>query len=246
MFNRSYNKLFLNQIRQAIDDYRMVNKGETIAVGVSGGKDSTLLLYSLDILRRYSNYQFNILALHIDYGWEGDIQPLIEFCKSKEIPLHVEFSQIAKELDFSTNKNPCSLCARLRKGAVSRVCKDKGIKKFAFAHHLDDAVETLLMNMLYTGKFCSFSPRVYDENKDMTMIRPLVYVEESIIKDIVNREGLPVIPASCPRDKCTTRQEMKDLVESLQKSYPDIRHKLLSSLRNVDVENLWIDRQRRE
>lgn len=239
-----YNKLFLNDIRRAIDDYNMIRENEKVIVGLSGGKDSTLLIFALDLLSKYSHKGFKVIGIHLDCGFGIDMEPLASFCKNRNISLHIEKTNIIEYLDFEGKKNPCYLCARLRRGALSRLAQKMKVSKIALGHHMDDAVETFFMNMLYNGKLGSFHPKVYEKEKDIYTIRPLVYVKEKNIKKITEILQIPVIKSNCPKDGCTSRQDAKELLSSLENNYPDIREKILTSLSNIDMKNAW--KQRRD
>lgn len=239
-----YNKLFLNNIRKAIDDYNMIEEDEKIIVGLSGGKDSTLLLFALNLLAKYSHRRFEVIGVHLDCGFGMDIEPLKKLCEEENIQLHIEKTDIVDYLDFEGDKNPCYLCGRLRRGALGRVAKKIGSSKIALGHHMDDAVETFFMNMIYTGKLGTFHPKVYEPDKAIFSIRPLIYIKEEVIIKVVEILKLPVIKSKCPMDGCTSRQEMKELVFELQNNYPDIKEKIITSLTNIDLKNIW--KQRRD
>ncbi|SHJ77010.1 tRNA lysidine(34) synthetase [Paramaledivibacter caminithermalis] len=239
-----YNKLFLNDIRRAIDDYNMIKKDEKIIVGLSGGKDSILLIFALNLLSKYSHKSFEVIGVHLDCGFDMNIEPLKRFCQEKDIRLYIEETNIIDYLNFEGDKNPCYLCGRLRRGALGRIAKKLGVQKIALGHHMDDVVETFFMNMIYTGKLGTFHPKIYEPKKDIFSIRPLVYVKEENIKKVVEILKLPVITSRCPKDGCTSRQEMKLLISTLEKNYPDIKEKIITSLSNIDMKNIW--RQRRD
>ncbi len=238
-----YNKLFLNDIRRAIDDYNMIKENEKILVGLSGGKDSTLLLYSLCLLSKYSHTTFEVIGVHLDCGFDMDISPLKKFCTENGIKLHIEETNIIDYLNFEEEKNPCYLCGRLRRGALGRVAKKMNAFKIALGHHMDDAVETFFMNMFYTGKLGTFHPKTFEPEKELFTIRPLVYVQEKNIVKATDILKLPIIKSNCPKDGCTSRQEAKELVSSLEKEYPDIREKIITSLSNIDMKNVWKQRK---
>lgn len=238
-----YNKLFLNDIRRAIDDYNMIKEDEVVIVGLSGGKDSTLLLYSLYLLSKYSHTSFELIGVHLDCGFDMDIHPLTRFCRENDIKFHIEETNIIEYLDFNEKKNPCYLCARLRRGALGRAAKKFNASKIALGHHMDDAVETFFMNIFYNGKLGTFHPKAFEAEKEIFTIRPLVYVQEKNIIKTVDILKLPVIKSTCPRDGCTSRQEAKELIDSLEKKYPDIREKIITSLSNIDKKNLWKQRK---
>ncbi len=233
------NKLYLNDIRKAIDDYDMIRDGDRVIVGISGGKDSSLLLHSLNLLSKYSHRKFEVIAVHLDCGFDMDIRPLKEFCIENNIKIHIEETNIVDCLDLKGDKSPCYLCGRLRRGALGRVAKKINCNKIALGHHMDDAVETFLMNLLYTGKVGSFHPNKLEPNKNIFLIRPLIYIDERRIKKVIELENIPVIKSNCPFDGCTSRSEMKDLISNLEKQYPDIRQKIITALGNIDRDNVW-------
>ncbi|WP_053956793.1 tRNA lysidine(34) synthetase [Inediibacterium massiliense] len=240
LFKKYYNKQFLNQIRKAIDDFNMIQKGDSIAVGLSGGKDSIFLLFCLKLIQLTYIKDFELIGIHIDLGFEMDMRPLKDFCEENNIPLIVEKTNISHVVFHERKeKNPCSLCSTLRRGALSRVAKDHHIKKIALGHNTDDVIETLFMNVLKVGKLGTFHPNTYNPKKDMHIIRPLIYLREDLIESLTNQYDLPIIQSTCPMDKKTTREEMKHLLFSLEKTYPDASQKILSSLSNVDLNKFW-------
>lgn len=237
------NKLFMNDIRKAVDDYNMIEDRDRIIIGLSGGKDSTLLLYALNLLNKYSYKNFEIIGVHLDCGFDLDFNPMIRFCENNGIKLHIEETSIRDYLDFEGDKNPCYLCGRLRRGALGRVAKKLGASKIALGHHMDDAIETFFMNMIYTGKLGSFNPKNYEKEKGLYIIRPLIYIKEEIIRKVVDIEKLPVISSNCPMDGCTSRQDIKELIVRLAGEYPDIKEKIITSLSNIDTKNIWKQRK---
>lgn len=239
-----YNKLFLNDIRKAIDDYNMIEEDDRILVGLSGGKDSILLLFALNELSKYSHKTFEVIGVHLDCGFDMDMEPLKCFCKNKDIKLHIEETKIKEYLDFEGKKNPCYLCGRLRRGALGRVAEKMRVSKIALGHHMDDVVETFFMNIIYTGKLGTFHPKACAPEKAIFSIRPLIYVKEETIKKVVKILKLPVIESKCPIDKCTSREEVKKLFLTLENNYPDIKEKIITALGNVDMKNMW--KQRRD
>ncbi|MCT4607290.1 MAG: tRNA 2-thiocytidine biosynthesis TtcA family protein [Marinisporobacter sp.] len=239
-FQKKYNKLFLNDIRKAIDDYKMIQPHDQVAVGLSGGKDSIFLLFCLKLIQLTSIKDFELIGIHIDLGFPMDIVPLKNYCINNHIPLIIEKTNIAHVV-FNERKenNPCSLCSKLRKGALARIAKKHHINKIALGHNSDDVIETLFMNVLKVGKLGTFHPNSYNHEKDMRMIRPMIYIREALIASIVDAYHLPVIKNTCPIDKKTTRQEMKNLLIQLENIHPDAQQKILSALSNYDIKNLW-------
>lgn len=239
-FQKKYNKLFLNNIRKAIDDYGMIQPYDKVAVGLSGGKDSIFLLFCLKLIQLTSIKNFELIGIHIDLGFSIDPSPLKNYCIDHHIPLIIEKTNIADVVfNERKEKNPCSLCSKLRRGALARVSKKHHINKIALGHNSDDVIETLFMNVLKVGKLGTFHPNSYNHEKDISMIRPIIYIREVLIESIVDTYHLPVIKSTCPMDKKTTRQEMKNLLIQLEHVYPNAQQKILSALSNYDPKNLW-------
>ncbi|NLL18456.1 MAG: tRNA 2-thiocytidine(32) synthetase TtcA [Clostridia bacterium] len=241
---KAYNKWFFTKVKRAIRDYNMIQAGDRIAVGVSGGKDSSTLLYILSLLRKHSHLKFDFQAVTLDLGQGADLSPLVDYCRQHDIPLHIEPTKIG-HIVFNVRQetNPCSLCANLRRGALHQAARKLGCNKVALGHHLDDAIETLLMNIIFTGKLGTFSPWVYLDRMDLTLIRPMIYLPQETVVSLARKEKLPIIHNPCPANGHTQRQKMQELVNQLAKDYPDIRQKILTSLQNVDFNNLWKQRR---
>lgn len=218
----------------------MIEEGDRIAVGVSG-KDSAALLFILWLLKKYSSFNFDFEAISVDLGLGADYSQIKDFCEKHDIPLHIKHTQIG-EIIFNVRKesNPCSLCSKFRKGALNEEASNLNFNKVALGHHLDDAIETLLLNVIYTGKLGTFKPKMYLDRTNVTIIRPLVYIPEETIISLVKLENIPYIENPCPVDGHTKRQEMKELVSKLKKRYPDIKQKFLSALQNVNIDDLWV------
>lgn len=224
---------------KAIHQWQMIAQGDQIAVALSGGKDSSLLLYLLTQLQKSAPVNFSLTALHIDIGWGMDTAPLHSFCQNLGVKLQVEKTQIAAILNQRGEKNPCSLCANMRRGALYRKACSLGISKVALAHHLDDAIETLLLNMFYAGSLKSFQPLSYLDRTKVTIIRPLIYLPEEEIATAAARLQIPVLANPCPHSGHTSRQDMKDLIKQLEVKIPRIRQNLLSALRGGAKNKLW-------
>lgn len=238
---KSYNKWFLSKVKRAIREHGLISPGDRIAVGVSGGKDSSTLLFILDLIRRYTSLEFELVPITLDLGWAMDISPLEEFCSRLGYPLQVVPTQIGKVVfEIRQEKNPCSLCAKMRRGALHNAALEHGCNKVALGHHLDDAIETFLMNLIYTGKLGSFPPKLYLDRTGLTLIRPMLYLPQKTVVSVARTENLPIIPNPCPANGHTKRDEMRELVNGLAKTYPDIREKFLSAFGNVDIGHLWI------
>jgi tRNA(Ile)-lysidine synthase TilS/MesJ len=224
-----------------VQDFNMIQDGDKIAVGLSGGKDSILLLYALKRYQQFSMQKFELSAITIDMGFKGfDSKPLLHLCHSLDIPYNIISTQIG-EIIFHVRKesHPCSLCANMRRGALTNGVMEMGYNKLALGHHSNDAVETLLMSMFYEGRISTFSPVTYFEDKNISIIRPFVYLQERDIAGAVRRLDLPIVKNPCPVDKNTNRQLIKDYLYKLQKDIPDIRDNLLGAVMNTEQVNLW-------
>lgn len=241
-FVKKDNYRFYNPVRRAILKYDLIKPNEKIAIGMSGGKDSTTLLYLLDTIKkqRRLGFDFEICPIALDMGMEMDLSPLQAFCQQLGYELIVVPTNIAKIVfDIRQEKNPCSLCAKLRRGTLYNTTKQLGCQKVALGHHLDDAIETYLMNFLFHGELASFEPITYLTRSEVSIIRPLIYIEEKEIESLVSRETLPVIFNPCPVDKKTKREEIKKLVSQLSQSYPDIRQKFIQGIQETTPKQLW-------
>lgn len=231
----------LSLARKAIDDYHMIEEGDRIAIGVSGGKDSYALLNALAGLRRFYPKHFEIEAITVDLGFKGfDIDTIAKVCSD----LNVHFTPVKTEIaevvfDIRKEDNPCSLCAKLRKGAFNDAAKELGCNKSAYAHHKDDVIETVLMSLIYEGHFYCFSPVTYLDRSNITLIRPLIYVEERDIKGFVNMYDLPVVKNPCPADGVTKREYVKELIRKLESENPGARDRIFNSVFNGELRN-WI------
>ena len=234
-------KRTLGHLRRADEEYNMIQKGDTVAVGVSGGKDSMALVKAMSMYKDFAKQKFDVVAVTVDLGFDGyDVQPIADFCKSLNVPFTCVKTQIGRIIfDERKEKNPCSLCSKLRKGALFTELKRQGINKCAFGHHRDDCIETLLMSMLYEGRIRTFKPVTHLSRMDVTLIRPLVYLAEHEIISAVKRHGIPVVKSPCPACGTTKRQETKELLSHISKSNPKARDILLTALKNKDPYSLW-------
>ncbi|EYE89545.1 potassium-transporting ATPase subunit C [Fervidicella metallireducens AeB] len=240
LFKKYYNRMFLNDVRRIIEEYNMIEDGDRVAVGLSGGKDSITLLFILKLLQKYSNKNFELCGINIDLGFDMDMTLLENYCRENEIELIIEKTNIGEVIfEDRKEKNPCSLCSKLRKGALYRVAIANGYNKVALGHSSDDAIETFFMNMLCVGKLGTFHPCIKFEEKGITVIRPMVYVKEKTIKSIVEMEQLPVIESNCPVAGKTKRQEMKELLADMEEVYKDLHDKIITALQNIDTEKMW-------
>jgi tRNA(Ile)-lysidine synthase TilS/MesJ len=231
-------------MRRAMQEYEMINENEVIAVGISGGKDSIMLLHGLSLLRRFYPVKYTLEAICVELGFEGtDYSNLIEYCGSIDVPLHIVKTDIAGII-FNERKesNPCSLCSKMKKGALHDKMIELGIHKLAFGHHADDAVETLFLSMLYEGRMHTFKPVTYLDRKQITLIRPMIYVWEKEITYQINKLCLPVVDKNCPADGNTKREEIKQLVKTIKRQIPKSEERILNAIQNKENFYLWFDR----
>ncbi|KUO49786.1 MAG: adenine nucleotide alpha hydrolase [Desulfitibacter sp. BRH_c19] len=238
---RTDRKWFLTPVKKNIYNYQMIEDGDRVAVGLSGGKDSSTLFYILSALQKQLPIKFDLVPITLTLGFDDmDITPLINFVSSLEEKLNIEPTLIAKIVfDIRQEKNPCALCANLRRGALYETAKKLNCNKVALGHHLDDAIETFFMNLIFNGQMGIFQPKSYLDRTDITLIRPLISLEESTIIKIVTTKNIPVVKNPCPANKKTKREEIKKLVSSLSEDYSDIRYKFLCAVQNVALENFW-------
>ena len=227
----------LGLVRRCVEDYRMIAPNERLAVGVSGGKDSLLTLVALAQLRRFYPIPFTLEAITLEMGMPGmDFSPVAALCETLEVPyqrIQVPVYQIVFE--ERREKNPCSLCAKLRRGSLNTALTERGIHKIALGHHYDDAIETLLMNLLFEGRIGCFQPVTYLNRTGVTQIRPLLYCREDEIRRTAERLRLPVVHNPCPADGSSRRQEIKELIGQLEKTYPDLKQKLFGSIQRYPL-----------
>ena len=233
----------LGYTRRAVDDYKMIKSGDRIAVGVSGGKDSLVTLTALAALSRFYPEKFEVCALSVDMGFGLDYGPIAEYCDSLGVKLEIVKTQI-KEIVFDIRKetNPCSLCAKLRRGAVNNAANDLGCNKIAYGHHLDDAVETFLMCLMYEGRVSCFSPVTHLDRSGLDVIRPLIYCEEWFVRKFARDHSLPVAEKVCPADGATKRQETKELISSVRKQVPELKERILTAMQRGGVPEWAIER----
>ena len=215
----------------------MIDDGDHIAVGISGGKDSLTLLYALHGLKRFYPKKFELSAITVDLGYEKfDTEPFSALCEGLGVPYTVVKTDIAKIL-FEERKesNPCSLCAKMRKGALNDAVKEMGCNKVAYAHHKDDIIETMLLSLIFEGRFHSFSPKTYLDRMDLTVIRPMMYVDEMDVIGFQHKYDLPVAKSRCPIDGFTKREYAKDLVKQLNAEHPGARNRMFTAIVNGNI-----------
>lgn len=228
----------LSYTRKAVDEYRMIQEGDHIAVGISGGKDSLTLLHAMHGLKRFYPQKFELSAITVDLGYDSaDFTPVERLCKEMDVPYKLVKTDIARILfDERKESNPCSLCAKMRKGALNEAVKAMGCNKVAYAHHKDDIIETMLLSLIFEGRFHSFSPKTYLDRMDLTVIRPMMFVDEADVIGFKNRYALPVVKSPCPIDGHTKRQYAKDLVHQLNLEHPGAKQRMFTAILNGNIQ----------
>ena len=226
-------KRMLSYTRRGVDDYNMIEEGDKIAVGISGGKDSLALLCSLAYLRRFYPKKFELIAITIDMGFEGgmDFTPVKKLCEKLDVPYHIIPTEISKIIfDVRKETNPCSLCAKMRRGALHNAAKELGCTTVALGHHFDDVVETFMLNLFFEGRLGCFSPVTYLSRVDLRVIRPLLYMPEKDVVEFAKKNFLPVVESKCPADKATEREEMKTLLRTLERENKGLRYRIFGAI----------------
>ena len=228
----------LSLLRQAIDQYQMIEDGDHIAIGISGGKDSLTLLYGLASLQKFYPKSFRLSAITVDMGLDTmNLEPVKALCDGFNIPYEIISTDIGKIL-FEARKesNPCALCAKMRKGALNQKALELGCNKIAYAHHKDDLIETAMMSLLYEGRFYAFSPVTHLDRTNLTVIRPLMLVSEADVRGFRNKYQLPVCKNPCPMDGYTKRQYIKDLIKELQKDNPHLKDCMFHAILDGNIK----------
>lgn len=227
-------KKIMRGFRKAVIDYGLLDDEQPVLVGLSGGKDSLTLLKMLKLFLRTSKYKYKLAAGHIDLGFGQDISPLQKLCDELEVPLFVEHTQISQVVfDYRAEQNPCSLCANMRRGALNNLAVREGYPKVALGHHLDDAAETVLLNMCFNAKVDCFRPKTWLSNREITVIRPLIYVDERTIATYARQEQLPVIDSCCPANTHTKREDMKQALAAIQQFAPAAKQHIVGALQHL-------------
>ena len=229
-------------VRKAIDDYHMIEENDKIAIGISGGKDSLTLLYALHGLQRIYPKHFDIHAVTVDLGFQNlNLEEIKTLCSSLGVQYHIIETDIAKII-FEDRKenNPCSLCAKMRKGALNDAIKAIGCNKVAYAHHKDDVVETMLMSLIFEGRFHTFSPVTYLDRTGLTVIRPLLYMNEADVIGFINKYQVPVVKSPCPADGNTKREYIKELLKHLNQENPGVKERMFTAIHNGNLKG-WSD-----
>jgi tRNA 2-thiocytidine biosynthesis protein TtcA len=227
----------LSRVRKAVTDYNMIQDGDKIAVGVSGGKDSQLLLIAMRELRRFFPERYDLMAITINLGFERfNIEGLLQFYKNYGVEYYIENTNISQIVfDMRNEKNPCSLCSNMKRGAIYNAAKSLGCNKVAFAHHMDDIIETLLMSQIYEGRIHTFSPVTYLDRKKVTLIRPFIYTDEKLIRTVSRDLGLEPVPSYCPADQKTKRQNIKELISGLARENRNIKANLFGAIQRSGI-----------
>lgn len=223
-------------VRRCVEDYEMIEDGDKIAVGISGGKDSLVLLRLLAALRSYHNKKFTLQAITIDMGLGMDYSGIEEMCRGLDVPYTIVKTEIGPIIfDYRKEKNPCSMCSKMRRGALNQALLDLDCNKLALGHHFDDAVETFMMSLIYEGRISCFQPVTHLDRTGVIQIRPMLYIHEKTVASFAQRENLPVLQNRCPVDKHTKREEIKDLIFSLAKDYPDLKERIFGAMQRYPL-----------
>ena len=223
-------------VRRCVEDYHMIEEGDRIAVGVSGGKDSLVLLVLLAGLRKYYNKPYELQAITIDMGLDMDYSHIRKLCDDLGVPYTIVKTEIAPIIfDHRKEKNPCSMCSKMRRGAMNQAILDMGFNKLALGHHYDDAVETFMMSLIYEGRISCFQPVTNLDRTGIIQIRPMLYIHERTVDHFASAQKLPVLTNRCPVDKQTKREEIKDLIFDLVKTYPDLKERIFGAMQRYPL-----------
>ena len=223
-------------VRRCVEDYDMIHPGDKIGVGVSGGKDSLALLVFLAELRKYNHNPFTLEAITIDMGLGMDYSEIEALCKKLDVPFTLIKTEIAPIIfDYRKEKNPCSMCSKMRRGALNQALLDRGLNKLALGHHYDDAVETFVMSLIYEGRISCFQPVTDLDRTGIVQIRPMLYIHERTVDSFASRYQLPVLTNRCPVDKNTKREEIKNLVYELTARYPDLKERIFGAMQRFPL-----------
>ncbi|MBR7025759.1 MAG: tRNA lysidine(34) synthetase TilS [Selenomonadaceae bacterium] len=243
MLCKNLPQIIFSKVVRAVVEFDLIDDGDKILIGVSGGKDSLLLTYALAILKQRAKKNFDLTALTINPKFTEDfgekISRVKNFCNELGIEHTAHEVDIAGLIRDQKNKSPCYTCAYFRRAVVNRVASEIGANKIAYAHHLDDAVETFFMSLLSSGQLTTFKPKTFLDRTSLTVIRPLVYVRESEIKNFVAKSGFDVLKSPCPFDGATNRQQIKNLIGDLEKNFPDLFNHLAAAMRKDSIGELW-------
>ena len=228
----------MGRIRRCAEDYNMICAGDKIAVGVSGGKDSLSLLYLLAALRRYYPVPYELQAVTIDMGLpDMDFSPVAELCAKLDVPYQIKKTEIGPIIfEYRHEKNPCSMCAKMRRGALNDVLLELGCNKIALGHHFDDAVETFLLSLVYEGRISCFQPVTHMTRTGVDQIRPMLYAGEGRIANLAKALALPIVENPCPEDRGSKRYEIKQFIRTMSQTYPDLRSKVFGAIQRAPLD----------
>ena len=230
----------LGAVRRAITDYQLIENGDKIAIGVSGGKDSVVLLQALALLRRFIGIEYELYAITLDPGFnglQGDYSPIARLCQSLDVPYILKRTEIGHIVfDLREEEHPCSLCAKMRRGALHDAAKEAGCNKVALGHHNDDALETFFMNLFIEGRIGCFAPKSYLSRKDLTLIRPLLYLSEKEIANCAGRNNLPIVKSVCPADGVTSREKMKTFIREMEHKDHGFKKRVFGAMRRAGID----------
>ena len=232
-------KRVLSYTRRAVDDYSMIQDGDKVAVGISGGKDSLTLLCALADLRRFYPKKFDLCAVTVDMGFETpmDFSPIQKLCDELEVPYHVTKTEIAKIIfDVRKESNPCSLCAKMRRGVLHNTAKELGCNRVALGHHFDDVVDTFMLNLFFEGRLGCFQPVTYLSRADLHLIRPMIYMPEKDVRYFASKAQLPVIKSPCPADGNTERAEIGKLLADLDRQHKGLRYRIFGAIQRAGID----------
>ncbi|MCC8047804.1 MAG: tRNA 2-thiocytidine biosynthesis TtcA family protein [Oscillospiraceae bacterium] len=229
---------FTGIVRKGVDEYNMIADGDRVAVGISGGKDSLVLLCALNALRRYYPRRFELEAVTIELGFEGmDFAPVARLCEEMEVP-YTRIKTDIKEIVFDVRRedNPCSLCAKMRRGALNDALRERGCNRLALGHHFDDAVETFMLSLLFEGRISCFKPVTWMSRAGVWQIRPMIYAGEKRIASLAQKLNLPIVENPCPEDKTSKRHEVKQMLAAMSQDYPDLRSKIFGAMQRLPLD----------
>ena len=235
-------KRMLSFIRRAVDDYNMISEGDVIGIGISGGKDSLALLEAMAEMRRFYPKKYEIKAITVDMGFDGvDYSGIKAFCDRLNVEYRVAPTDIAKIIfDIRKEPNPCSLCAKMRRGTLHATAQELGCNKVAIGHHFDDVIETFMMNLFFEGRLGCFSPMTYLSNRKITLIRPLIYATERDVQYFARKRELPIVVNPCPEDHNTEREKMKLLLADIERDNKGLKHRIFKAICKGEIDGFSI------
>jgi len=235
-------KWVLSETVKAIANYNMIESGDKVAVGISGGKDSSALLYVLSHYQKYYPYDFEIQPIHVEMGFGADLSTIKRWCANLGLTLYIQPADIGRIVfEEKKEKSPCSLCSNLRRGALNTAAVKLNCNKVALGHHLDDVIETFFLSLIYSAQLKTFAPYTYLDRAKLTMIRPFIYLHEKYLSKLSITANLPVINNPCPVSQKTKREEMKHLINDLSKKYPRLKENFVTAFKNFNPKNLWLN-----